>query len=98
MAASVRNYGRISTRFWMSPDVCKLSRDAKLLAAYLLTGPHTNMIGCFRLPLAYVANDLDFSSEFAKVAIAELEGVNFCKYDSAYSWILLPKFLKFNTI
>ena len=41
----------------------RVSDDARLLALYLLTGQHTNMIGCFRLPDGYVSEDLAWTPE-----------------------------------
>jgi hypothetical protein len=54
----MRSYGSVHTKFWINSDVQLLSPNAKLLALYLLTSPHTNMLGCFRLPIGYVVEDL----------------------------------------
>ena len=43
----MRDYSRVHTAFWTSEDVRRLSEDGRTLALYLLTGPHSNMIGCF---------------------------------------------------
>ena len=46
----MREYGQVQSAFWQSIDVQSWSDEGKLLALYLLTGPHANGIGCFRLP------------------------------------------------
>lgn len=52
-----REYGVVHTSFWTSADVRDLSCNAKLLFLYLLTGPHSNGLGCFRLPIPYMSAD-----------------------------------------
>ena len=59
----MRDYGKVQSSFWTSADTCKLSDDGKLLSLYLLTGPHSNILGCFRLPIGYVSDDLGWGFE-----------------------------------
>jgi hypothetical protein len=58
-----QRYGRIHINYWTSPDIIGLSPETKLIGAYILTCPHGNMIGCFRLPIAYVVDDLAMGYE-----------------------------------
>lgn len=91
-----REYGQIQSGFWQSDDAGKLSDAGKLLAAYLLTGPHTNGLGCFKLPLGYLAEDLGWSSEKVADAFVEMASIGF-----AYrfgSLVFIPKFLAWNRI
>ena len=53
----MRDYGKVFSTFWTSDSTRGMSDDAKVLALYLLTGPHSNIIGCFRLPDGYVSED-----------------------------------------
>ncbi len=92
----MRDYGKIYVSFWTSEDTASLSPEAKLLAAYLLSGPHTNMIGCFRLPLAYPSADLRFSAETVSRGLAELSRNGFATYDEKFEWVVIHKFLKWN--
>lgn len=94
----MRDYGKVYTRFWTSTELHALSPEAKLFATYLLTSPHTNMIGCFRLPYAYASADLDLGVERLTELMAELEATAFAQYDAVHSWVILPRFLKFNQI
>lgn len=55
----MRDYGKVYTRFWLKQNVLSWSDSAKLLGLYLLTCPHCNLLGCFRLPIGYVASDLN---------------------------------------
>ena len=54
----MREYSTLSTQFWLDVRVQTLSSDARYLLLYCLTGPHSTALGCFRLPRAYIAEDL----------------------------------------
>ncbi|HIG9583257.1 TPA: DNA-binding protein [Escherichia coli] len=94
----MRDYGKVHTSFWMSEDVRSMSCDARILALYLLTGHHTNMIGCFRLPDGYVSEDLEWEPERVSKGFAELSEKGFATRDPASKWVLINKFLKWNPI
>jgi hypothetical protein len=92
----MRDYGKVFTKFWVSPDIIGLSDDAKLMALYLLTGQHSNALGCFRLPSGYVASDLSWNaSERVSKGFGELSAIGFVTVGKG-DWLLLPKYLKFN--
>ena len=68
----MRDYGKVHTSFWISDGMRRVSDGARLLALYLLTGQHTNMNGCFRLPDGYVSEDLNWTSERVAKGFKEL--------------------------
>lgn len=92
----MRDYGRVYSAFWQSPETRGFSEDSRTLALYLLTSPHANLIGCFRLPDAYAAEDLMWSSERVREGFAELESKGFVSRDDASKWVLIHKYLKWN--
>ena len=94
----MRDYGSVQTCFWSNTDIQHLSDQAKLLALYLLTGPHTNMLGCFRMPIGYIAEDLSWSSETVVKRFKELSQISFAVRDEISQWVLIPKFLQWNAI
>jgi len=94
----MRDYGSVHTCFWSNPDIQSLSDQAKLLALYLLTGPHSNMMGCFRLPTGYVAEDLNWSTETVSKRFTELSNQRFLTRDVATGWTLVPGFLAWNPV
>ncbi len=94
----MRIYGSIQTKFWTHADVRQLSDQAKLLATYLLTSSHTNMLGCFRIPIGYIAEDLNWSFEVVAKARDELAKINFLLYDEASSWMIINSFMKYHPI
>ena len=94
----MRRYRTFFPGYWTSADIVDLPSDTKLLGAYLLTSPHANMIGCFRLPNAYVVDDLRMGSETVSKGFRNLCVKGFITHDSALSWVLINKFLKWNPI
>lgn len=94
----MREYGTLYTEFWIDPITRTLSNDAKLLAIYCLSSPHTTSLGCFRIPLAYIAEDLGWPLKRVQKALREALEINFLAYDEASSWLFITKFLKWNVI
>src|SRR5688572_24242912 len=90
----MRDYGKVHSGFWASESVRELEADAKLLALYLLTSPHTTMLGAFRLPDAYACDDLGWTPERLRNGFGTLS--EFIKYDPKTKWVWIIKFLSFN--
>ncbi|MFP2239927.1 hypothetical protein ACLEX4_15540 [Pseudescherichia vulneris] len=94
----MRDYGKVHTSFWISDGMRQVSDDARLLALYLLTGQHTNMIGCFRLPDGYVSEDLGWPFERVSKGFEELFRNGFATRDSSSKWVLIRNFMTWNSI
>jgi hypothetical protein len=92
----MREYGQVQSAFWQSSDAQSWSDRAKLLALYLLTGPHANGIGCYRLPDGYVMADLGWDVETVSAGFEELSRNGFAnRFDGV---VLIPNFLRWNRI
>ena len=94
----LREYGQIQSGYWTDPDIQSLSSDARLLGAYLLTGPHSNGLGCFRLPNGYVEEDLGWSPERVGKGFGELFEIGFSTRCGITGFVLIPKFIRWNPI
>ena len=94
----MRDYGKVYTRFWLKQNVLSWSDSAKLLGLYLLTCPHCNLLGCFRLPIGYVASDLNWDEQQVAKALNELEQDQFLIRCEESGWTLIRSFLKHNPI
>ncbi|WHL17654.1 hypothetical protein [Stenotrophomonas acidaminiphila] len=92
----MREYGQIQCAFWQSADAQEWTDAGKLLAAYLMTGPHSNGIGCYRCPDGYVMADLGWSLERVSEGFAELSRNGFAyRFDGV---VFLPGFLRWNKV
>lgn len=97
----MREYGQIQTCFWTDPDIQALTDQEKLLATYLLTGPHSNGIGCYRLPDGYILADLGWSPAMVSKGFANLSEMvpkGFAYRCTATFFVVIPSFLKWNPI
>lgn len=103
----MRDYGAIYTQFWTDPAMQSCTPSARLLACYLLTGPHTTMLGAFRLPYGYIYDDLGdgfgtvaepFPNGFGTVSerFGELLRIGFATYCGSTKWVFVRRFLKWN--
>ena len=61
--------------------------DARLVAAYLLSSPRSNRIGCFRLDIDGVAAHASLSPGRAAEIVALLEYDGFVRHDGEWVWI-----------
>lgn len=92
----MRDYGVIHRGFWANEDIRSAGDDARTLAAYLLTSPHTTTVGAFRLPDAYACDDLGWTSERLRNGFETLSRIGFIRHDSATKWVWVVKFLEWN--
>ncbi|CAN7642989.1 hypothetical protein [Paraburkholderia terricola] len=92
----MREYGKIHSSFWTSRDIRAMTEDGRTLAAYLLTSPHSNMLGCFRIPPAYVSEDLQWDMERVRKGFAELFTKGWATLSEGSNWVVIHKFLKWN--
>lgn len=92
----MRDYGRVHTAFWGSPDLQALTDRGKLLALYLLTSPHATIVGAYRVPLTYVAEDLRWQPEEVRSALGELVERGFAEYCPTTCWLWIRKYLRWN--
>lgn len=94
----MRDYGVVRVRFWDWAKRKKLSPEAREMALYLLTCPHANSLGCFRLPVAYICDDLGIKPTAAMTALGELAGAEFIDRDLDSGWTWIVDYLEHNPI
>ncbi|MGV8869289.1 MAG: hypothetical protein ACOH2S_20405 [Janthinobacterium svalbardensis] len=92
----MRDYGKVYTAFWTSEDVMAMSEDERTLALYLLTCPHGNMLGCFRLPDAYASDDLKWPIERVSKGFAGLIEKGYISRCERTFWLVITRYLKWN--
>lgn len=90
----MREYGMVKTNFWIEAPTKDLSHHAMLLAIYLLSSPHTTMLGCFRIPYGYIQSDLRFSAEMVLKGFEELKATGFILFDKQHDWLFIPSFFE----
>ncbi len=89
----MRDYGIVSPRFWTGETGKQLRQDpqAQVLALYLMTSPHSNMLGVYYCPVMYMAHETGLGMEGASKALARLIEAGFCKFDEAAETVFVVK-------
>lgn len=92
----MRAYGQVQCSWWGHPDNQALSDTAKILYLYLLTGPHSNGLGCYRLPVGYISADTGFSEDRIRDGLDEMSSSSIAMHCQATQFVMVKKFLKWN--
>lgn len=88
----MREYAKVSSHFWIDGighQMRDLGREAQLTAIYLITSAHSNMIGIYYLPVAFISHEIGLPFDEALKALQSLCEIGFCSYDkkTEYVWI-----------
>jgi hypothetical protein len=94
----MRSYGKVDTCFWTDTKIRNLSDNGKLFFLYLLSCPHSTPIGCYRLPVAYIAADLKWPQSTVTKTLTETLSKGLIAYDGDREIIWLINFFKHNSI
>lgn len=92
----MRDYAKISGNFWVSKlgKLLRQKNHAQTTALYLMTSPHSNMIGLYYCPPIYIAHETGLSQEDSIDAINYLGQINFCTYDWDTEFVFIREFTK----
>lgn len=90
----MRDYGKVSPRFWLGSTGRALrgNHEAQIVAMYLMTSPHANMIGVFHCPVAYIAHETGLDIEGASKGLRRLIEADFCTFDEADEYVFVHQF------
>jgi hypothetical protein len=82
----MRDYAKVSPQFWIGTTGKALRSaglEAQLVALYLLTNPHANMLGLYYLPKLFISHETGLPMEGASKGLARCIEAQFCSYDTA---------------
>lgn len=93
----VRDYGKVSPHFWTGTTGKKLrnSPEAVIVAMYLMTSPHANMLGLYYMPILYVAHETGLGFEGASKGLRSACEAGFCSYDEASEMVWVHEMARF---
>jgi len=88
----MRDYSKVSPKFWTGETGQELARrgsDALVVAMYLMTSPHSNMLGLYYQPVLYMAEETGLTPEGASMGLQHCIEAGFCDYDhsSKMVWV-----------
>lgn len=90
----MRDYGKVSPQFWVGKTGRSLrgNMGAQIVALYLMTSPHANMIGVFYCPIDYIAKETGLPIEGASKGLQSLIEGDFCTYESDSEYVFVHQF------
>lgn len=91
-------YTKIYDRVWSMLKRKGVSQGGKMLYIYLFSCSHRTLLGIYKLPVSYIAEDLELSQQAVKKLISELNKSDLIEYDTANSCVFVKKFLECNEI
>lgn len=89
----MRDYGKVSPQFWIGETGKRLRKagaEAQVVALYLMTCSHSNMIGLYYLPVMYIAHETGLGMDGALKGLQRASEAGFCQYDedSEVVWVI----------
>ena len=91
-------YIKVVTKLWTDEKIRKLNDQGQKLFIYILTSPHSNMAGYYRLPKPYIYYDLKWSAKQLDKPFNKLLNISLIKYCEESSVVLIPNFYKYNPV
>lgn len=98
MSQERRNYRKVYTRIWKSPEFRGLSDALKVATLYVLTGPQTNRVGLYYFSFAQAAEALGSTSPKVRSMIGVVCKTFAWTFDQKSSVIWIPTWWSFNPV
>lgn len=89
-------YAKIDAEIWYDDKLRSFHEDARWLFHYLLTSPHRNSIGFYRLPLNYAIDDIQWPLNRFEAAFKILIENELIFWDEEKGIVLIKNFLKWD--
>lgn len=80
----MREYAKLAPTFWTGKTGRALKRrgiEGVVVALYLVSSPHSNMLGLFYQPVLYLAEETGLTIEGASKGLQDCIACGFCSYD-----------------
>lgn len=92
----MRDYGKVNGNFWIGRTGRSLrgNHEAQIVALYLITSPHSNMIGLYHCPIAYIANETGLTTQGATKGLRCLINTDFCTFDEEIDFVFVHEMAK----
>lgn len=94
----MRDYGKVGPKFWIGATGKKLRAagpEAQIVALYLMTSPHANMLGLYYVPQMFIAHETGLGLEGAAKGLVRAVEAGFCEYDEASEMVWVIEMAKY---
>jgi hypothetical protein len=93
-----RNYGRVMPEYWTGRTGQRIQKhgpEAVVVGAYLMSSPHSTMLGLYHLPLLYIAEETGLGFEGASKGLQGCIDAGFCSYDHGTRFVWVHEMARF---
>jgi hypothetical protein len=90
----MRDFAKLAPQFWIGCTGRKLHAggpEATVVAAYLISSPHSNALGLYYLPKMYLAHETGLGVEGAREGLRRAIEAGFCCYDDPTEMVFVPE-------
>jgi hypothetical protein len=89
----MRDYSKVGPQFWIGKTGKALRKqgvESQLVALYLMSSPHANMLGLYYVPKTFIAHETGLGMEGASKGLQGCIDAGFCQYDedSEVVWVI----------
>jgi hypothetical protein len=94
----MRRYARINPQLWIGQTGRKLrdsGPEALLVALYLLSNPHANMLGLYYLPTSLIAHETGLAPQGASKGLRRAIEAGFCAYDESSEMVFVHEMARY---
>ncbi len=94
----MREYAKVAPGFWTGESGRKIRAagpEALVVALYLVTGPHANMIGLYYLPVPFIAHETGLSIDAVTEALERLVHIGFVCLDTERELVWVREMARF---
>lgn len=93
----MRDYSKVAPQFWIGETGKRLRGhpEAQIVALYLITNPHANMLGLYYLPRLFIAHETGLSAEGASEGLSRCIEAMFCGYDDSAEVVWIFEMARF---
>jgi hypothetical protein len=94
----MREFSKVSPQFWIGAtgkNLRSLGVEAQIVSMYLLTCPHSNMIGLYYLPIMYIAHETGLGFEGASKGLRSSIEAGFCMYDDTSEMVFVMEMARY---
>lgn len=91
----MRDYAKVSPQFWTGKTGKALKAagpEAVIVGMYLMTSPHSTMLGLYHCPLVYIAHDTGLGLEGASKGLASAIEAGFCTFEADTDYVFVHEF------
>src|SRR5687767_573319 len=87
----MRAWGKIAPQFWIGATGKRLRKhkDARILAAYLISGSNANMLGLYYLPIPFITHESGLTEKEVTAAFKVLAAEGFACYDEDSEFVFV---------